>query len=216
MDYRDMKQILVIDREFGAGGSTIGEKLAKRLNWKLFDQALSEEIARRARIPVDICQRREERTDPWLQRLINVVWRGSFDRNLPSPDLAILDTDRLVSIIEQVVKQAAESRPCVIVGRGAPYFLRERTDTLCVFLYASRQLRFRRVLARTGNEARAIELVDTMDEERRKFVKHYFGHEWPNRQLFHTMLNTAIGDDTTVEAILHLLNTANRNEETGK
>ena len=36
-----MKQILLIDREFGAGGSSIGEKLAARLNWKLFDEALT-------------------------------------------------------------------------------------------------------------------------------------------------------------------------------
>lgn len=208
-----MKQILVIDREFGSGGSTIGEKVARRLNWKLFDQVLSEEIARIAKMPLEICRRREERTDPWLQRLINVVWRGSFDRNLPSPDLAILDTDRLVSIIEQVVKQAAERHPCVILGRGAQYFLRQQNDTFCVFLYASRERRFRRVLARTGNEARAIELVDTMDEERRKFVRHYFGHEWPNRHLFHVMLDTAMGDDATVETILHLLNTANRSGE---
>jgi cytidylate kinase len=208
----DMKQLLLIDREFGAGGSTIGEKLAARLNWKLFDQELSEEIARLARIPIKVCQRHEERADPWLQRLINVIWRGSFDRNLPSPDLAILDTDRLASILQQVVEQAAEKGPCVIVGRGAPYFLRKRTDTFSVFLYASRELKYRRVLKRVGNEAEAVELVDTMDEDRRKFVKHYFGHEWPNRQLFQAMLNTAIGDDNTVEAILHLMNAANRNE----
>jgi hypothetical protein len=207
-----MKQILLIDREFGAGASTIGEKLAARLNWKLFDQELTEEIARLARIPVKLCQRHEERADPWLQRLINVIWRGSFDRNLPSPDLAILDTDRLASILQQVVERTAEKGPCVIVGRGAPYFLRNRTDTFSVFLYASRELKYRRVLKRVGNEAEAVELVDTMDEDRRKFVKHYFGHEWPNRQLFQAMLNTAIGDDNTVEAILHLLNAANRNE----
>jgi CMP/dCMP kinase len=211
-----MKQILLIDREFGAGGSTIGEKLATRLNWKLFDQALSEEIARMAKIPVDVCRRREERADPFLQRLINVIWRGSFDRNLPSPDLAILDTDRLVSVVQQVIEQAAESKPCVIIGRGAPYFLRNRTDTFCVFLYASRELKYRRVLKRVGNEAEAVELVDTMDDDRRKFVKYYFGHEWPNRQLFHAMLNTGIGDDNTVEAILHLMNAVNRNEEAGK
>jgi cytidylate kinase len=211
-----MKQILLIDREFGAGGSTIGEKLGGRLNWKFFDQALTEDIARLAKIPVEVCRRREERTDPWLHRLINVIWRGSFDRNLPSPDLAILDTDRLVSILQQVIQRAAEQSPCVIVGRGAPYFLRNRTDTFCVFLYAPRDLKFRRVLKRVGNEAEAIELVDTIDDDRRKFVKHYFGHDWPNRQLFHTMLNTAIGDDNTVEAILQLMNAVNRNEEARK
>ena len=156
-----MKQILLIDREFGAGGSTIGEKLAGRLNWKLFDEELTEDIARLAKIPVDVCQRHEERTDPWLQRLVNLIWRGSFDQNLPSPDLAILNSDRLVSIVQKVIEQAAENKPCVIVGRGAPYFLRERKDTFSVFLYASRELKFRRILKRVGNEKEAVELLDT-------------------------------------------------------
>lgn len=208
-----MKEILLIEREFGAGGSTIGERLARRLNWKLFDDELTREIARHARIPVDVCRQREERIDPWLSRLVNVIWRGTFDRNLPSPDLAILDTDRLVRLIEQAVVDAAQSKPCVIVGRGAPYFLRTRTDILSVFLYASRDLRFRRVLGRVGDQDEAVELVDRVDEDRRKFVKHYFGHEWPNRQLFHVMLNTGIGDDRTVESVIELLDVFNRTEE---
>ena len=77
------RQILLLDREFGAGASVIGEKIAQRLNWNFFDQALTNEIARLAKIPPEVCRRREECTDPWLQRLINVIWRGSFDRNLP-------------------------------------------------------------------------------------------------------------------------------------
>jgi cytidylate kinase len=208
-----MKQILLIDREFGAGGSTIAETLAARLGWKLFDEALSQEIARRAKIPLQVCKKREERTDPLLQRLINLIWRGSLVPNLPSPDLDVLDTDRLVCVVQRVVENAAKECPCVIVGRGAPYFLRERPNRFSVFLYASRDLKFRRVFKRVGDRKEAARLVDTMDDERRKFVKHYFGHEWPDRQLFHAMLNTCVGDDTTVETILHLLNSVDRTKE---
>jgi cytidylate kinase len=211
-----MKQLLVIDQEFGAGAITIGEQIAKRLNWNFFDQVLTDEIARLAKIPVEACQRRLERNDPFVQRLVNVIWRGSFDRNLPSPDLAILDSKRLAALLQRVIEQTAEKKPCVIIGRGAAFFLRNRTDTLCVFLYASRELKFRRILKRVGNEAEAINLVDTIDEDRRKFVKHHYGHEWPNRQYFQAMFNTGIGDDITAEAILQLLNAANRKEEAVK
>ena len=206
------KTILLIDREFGAGGSTIAEKLAKRLNWKLFDQELSEAIARLAKVPVHVCQQHEERRDPVFQRLVNVLWRGSF---LPTPEIGILDTDRLVSLLQQVINEAAEKSPCVIVGRGAPYFLRHRKDIFSIFLYASRELKYHRVLKRIGNEKEAIDLVDTMDDDRRKFVKHYFGHDWPNRELFDAMFNTGFGDDHTAEAILNMLITVNQNEETG-
>jgi cytidylate kinase len=212
-----MKEIILIDREFGAGGSTIAATLSQRLGWKLFDDELSQEIARLAKIPLEICKKREERKDPLVHRLINLIWRGSFDRNLPSPDLAILDTDRLVCLIEHVVKKAAETRPCIMVGRGAHYFLRERNDILSIFLYASRDLKYHRVLKRVGgNQKEAVELVDSQDEDRRKFVKHYFGHDWPDRQLYHAMINTAIGDETTAEVILNLLNALNQKEEAVK
>ena len=211
-----MKQLLLIDQEYGAGAIAIGERIAKRLNWKLFDQALTDEIARLAKIPVEVCERRLERNDPFLHRLINVIWRGSFDRNLPSPDLAVLDSRRLASLVQQVIEQTAEKKPCVIIGRGAPYFLRHRTDTFCVFLYASRELKFRRVLKRVGNETEAIELVDTIDEDRRKFVKHHLGEDWPNRALFQAMFDTVVGDEIVIETILNLLNAVNRSEGVAK
>jgi Cytidylate kinase-like family len=211
-----MKQLLLIDQEYGAGGIAIGEQIAKRLNWRFFDQALTDEIARLAKIPVEVCERRLERNDPFLHRLVNIIWRGSFDRNLPSPDLAVLDSRRLASLVQQVIEQTAERTPCVIIGRGAPYFLRHRTDTFCVFLYASRELKFRRVLKRVGNETEAIELVDTIDEDRRKFVKHHLGEDWPNRALFQVMLDTGVGEEIVIETILNLLNAVNRSEEVVK
>ncbi len=211
-----MKQLLLIDHEFGAGASTIGKIVAKRLDWPCYDGELTQEIARLANIPNEVCQRRLERNDPVVQRLINVLWRGSFDRNLPSPDLAILDSHRLSCLLQKVVEQTAEKKPCIIIGRGAPFFLRERTDIYSVFLYASRELKYRRVLKRVGNEKEAIELVDTIDEDRRKFVKHRFGHEWPNRQLFHVMLNTGLGDDLCADTILNLFNAANQKEQAAK
>lgn len=208
-----MKQILLIDREFGAGGSAIGQALAARLGWKLFDEALSQEVARLAKIPLQVCKKREERTDPLLRRLINMIWRGSLVPHPPSSDLAVLDTDRLVSLVRRVVESAAKECPCVLVGRGAPCFLKDRPNRFSVFLYASRDVKFRRVFKRVGNRKEAARLVDTMDDERRKFVKHYFGYEWPDRHFFHAMLDTDVGEDITVEAILHLLNAINRTEE---
>jgi len=200
-----MKRILVIEREFGAGASAIAEKAAQRLGWKLLDLKLTEEIAALAKVRPEACKGREERVDPWLHRLAKVFWRGSWERRLPVSDDDIVDADRLRRLAQQVVNRAAEGGNCVIVGRAAPYYLRDRSDAFCVFLYAPREARFQRILAKVKDEAEAIELVDTVDQERREFVKHYFGKEWPSRHLYHAMLNTAVGEDATVEAILYLM-----------
>ena len=44
-----MIRIVTMEREYGAGGSAIAQKLAERLHWKLWDTELTAEIARMAR-----------------------------------------------------------------------------------------------------------------------------------------------------------------------
>ena len=207
-----MKRIVVIEREFGAGAGGIADQVAERLGWKLLDHALTGEIAQLAKVSPEACQNREERVDPWLYRLAKVFWRGSHERSVMLPDADVVDADRLIKLTQQVIEQAAAAGQCVIVGRAAAYFLRGRADTFCVFLYAPRELRYRRVLAEVKNEAEARHLIDTVDAERIAFIRHYYNAEWPSRHLYHAMLNTAAGQEATVETILSLIEAANRRE----
>jgi len=104
-----------------------------------------------------------------------------------------------------VMNEIADRGNCVIVGRGAPYFLRERGEVFHVFLYAPRSEKLRRIqsMGRSLNDAE--DLVDTVDRERIHFVKHYFGADWPTRSLYHVMINTAIGNENVLETILHTM-----------
>jgi cytidylate kinase len=65
----------------------------------------------------------------------------------------------------------------------------------------------RRLLARGKSEQEAHELVDTVDSERADFIAKYFKVEWPNRSIYHTMINTAIGDENVVEMIVDFMKT---------
>jgi cytidylate kinase len=204
-----MKRILVIEREFAVGATAIADKAARRLGWKLLDHALTGQIAALAKVTPETCQRREERVDPWLYRLAKVFWRGSHERSVALPDADIVDADRLIHLTQQVIEQAAAAGQCVIVGRAAAYFLRGRPDVFCVFLYAPRALKLQRVMAEVKNEAEANKLIDTVDQERAAFIRHYYNAEWPSRHLYHAMLNTAAGEDAAVDAILSLIEIAN-------
>src|SRR5689334_2370919 len=196
-----MIRILVIEREYGAGGSHIAERVAQRLGWSLFDHALTEHIARLAKVHPQTCREHEERVDPWLYRLAKVFWRGSHERSVQLADADVLDADCLIRLTQQVVEKLAETGQCVIVGRAAAYFLRERPDTYCVFLYAPHDVKLRRAIGELRNESEAKERVENVDKERKEFIKHYFGAEWPSRHLYDAMLNTEIGDDSTVDLI---------------
>jgi cytidylate kinase len=145
-----------------------------------------------------------------MYRLAKVFWRGSHERSVQLNDADILDADRLLCLSQQVVEQAAGTGQCVIVGRAAPYFLRDRDDTFCVFLYASRDAKFQRVRLRIKDDTEAINLVDSVDQERAEFIGHYFKVQWPSRHLYHAMLNTDTGVEETVNTIIYLMDAANK------
>ncbi|MGD0360754.1 MAG: cytidylate kinase-like family protein [Bryobacteraceae bacterium] len=204
-----MIRIIAMEREYGAGGSAIAQKLAEHLKWKLWDTALTAEIARMARCDQSSVAQMEERVDPLFYRLMKVFMRGSYERSLPVNGLEHLDADSMVVFMKRVVEGAAAAGNCVILGRGAPYVLRERRDTLHVFVYAPLEEKIRRVRDLGKTDAEAVELVGAIDQERATFVKKYFGKEWPSRHLYHLMINSAVGDEVVVRTILDEMETLN-------
>jgi cytidylate kinase len=199
-----MINIITIEREYGCGGGEIARKLADQLGWKLWDQLLTDEIARLAHCEHREVERREERVDPLYYRLLKSVLRGSFEGSLNVHRLKLLDADAVFRITKQVVQKAAASGNCVIVGRGSQHFLEDRSNTLRIFLYAPKEEKKRRLIAETVSEADAEELVNTVDGERAAFIEKYFHMKWPNPPLYHAMLNTAFGDQVVIHTILDL------------
>lgn len=200
-----MINIVTIEREYGSGGGEIAQLLAKQLGWKLWDQLLTEEIARLAECPKAVVERREERTDPLYYRLFKSFLRGSYEGSINAHKLKVVDSESILKITERVVQHAAKTGNSVIVGRGSQQFLRNREDTFRVFLYAPRGDKVRRLLARGKTENEAEQLVDTVDRERADFIQKYFRVEWPDRAIYHTMINTTIGDQAVVHTILDFM-----------
>jgi cytidylate kinase len=202
-----MIKIVTIEREYGCGGGEIAQRLATQLGWKLWDQLLTEEIARLAECPKAVVEVREERADPLYYRLFKSFLRGSYEGSLNAHKLKVVDSESILKLTQRVVENAAKSGNSVIVGRGAQHFLRNRQDTLRMFLYAPREEKIRRLLARGKSQSEAEQLVDTVDQERADFIQRYFHVEWPNRAVYHTMINTAIGDEVVVRTILDFVKT---------
>jgi cytidylate kinase len=199
-----MYRIITIEREYGCGAGQIARKLAAQLGWKLWDQDLTAEIARVANVEPSAVSMCEERVDSTFQQLVKVFWRGSYERRA-TLEHQPFGPDRMVEVGEQVMREIAEQGNCVIVGRGAPYFLRQREDVFHVFLYACRGDKLRRLQELGKSLHYAEDLVDTVDRERILFVKRYFGADWPTRALYHLMINTCVGDENVISTILHTM-----------
>ena len=197
-----MFRVITIEREFGCGAASIAAQLADHLGWKLWDHLLTEEIARLANVERSAVMRCDERMDSRLHRLAKTFWRGSYERNSATLGNQIFDTDRMMSMMQEIMNKIGQEGNAVIVGRGAPFFLRENPGAFHVFLYAPRSEKIRRLIADGHSQQDAAEMVDSVDRERMAYVKHYFNADWPTRSLYHVMINTAVGNEPVVQTIL--------------
>lgn len=197
-----MFRIIALEREYGCGCAGIAGALADRLGWKLWDHLLTEEIAKQANVDCGVVEEREEKVDGAFYRLAKTFWRGSYERSMPLSESQTFDADCMVRMMESITARIVEEGRAVVVGRGAPYFLRERDDTFRVFLYAPQPEKVRRLVAAGTSTADAEELVETVDRERMTFIKHYFNADWPTRSLYHMMINTSIGDEKVISTVL--------------
>ena len=198
-----MVHAVTIEREFGCGGSEIASLVATGLGWSLWDGRLTQEIARLTDSTPQAVEPREWRTDPVVYRIFKDFLRGAFEGGLPPTHrLHLLDAHRIAAVSETAVKNAFASGPSVIVGRGAQYFLRNRADVFHVFLYASRDNKIRRLISRGATQDEAIELVDTTDLARARFVRQYLGLKWPEPHLYHAMFNTETGESSAAAMLL--------------
>ncbi len=197
-----MFRLITIEREYGCGAAYIAAQLADHLGWKLWDQLLTDEIARLANVDRSAVRRCDERMDSPLHRLARSFWRGSYERNSAALGSQMFDADCMLQMMQEAMNRIGREGNAVVVGRGAPYLLRENPDAFHVFLYAPRSEKIRRVMAEGHSEDDAVDQVDSVDLERVAYVKHYFNADWPTRSLYHLMINTAVGNEPVVQTIL--------------
>jgi hypothetical protein len=191
------------------GGSEIASLLAQRLGWKLWDERLTQEIARLTQSSPEVVKKIEWKTDPAVYRVFLSFLRGAFEGGLPPTNrLALLDASRIAAVSEQAVKKALSDGPCVIVGRGSQYFLRNRKDVFRTFLYASSDYKIHRLVGRGVPERDAIEQVDTTDKDRAAFIKKYLKLRWPDHHLYDAMFNAQMGESSVVELLVRCAQTA--------
>jgi cytidylate kinase len=205
--------VITVEREYGSGAGTIAQKLADRLGWTLWDRQITCEIARRLKCDVKAVEQREERLDSTFYRLAKIFMRGSFEESYTGASgMELLDAEGLSRLFEKVIKDIASRGNCIIVGRAAPHFLRDRPGTFHTFIYAPYEEKLRRLLALGNSRADVEHLLETVDQQRAAFVRRYYNKIWPQRDIYHLMINSKVGDEAVINMILTEIGVLDRAE----
>ena len=198
MEYR----VLTVSREFGSGGGRIAQSIAKRLNWKLLDAELIEEIACAAHVDAGIVSRFDEHVDGWLRRMNRQAMRGAaLAAGVALQEEKCFDEDVMTELTRQIIERAFQAGNCVIVGRGAQCILQAEPDVFHAFVYAPLRVRMQRLRARLETGADVEHRIRVVDAERAHYLRLRFGKEWNNPHLYDLMISSGDDEERTARAI---------------
>ena len=171
---------IAISREAGALGSSVGQELATRLGWRLYDQELLDQLAAEMGLQPSLLNGVDERPMSWVRDLLE-----SFSTQ-PGASTASYSH----RLIEKLGALAARGK-CIIVGRGAPHIL-PASSTLRVRLVAPRAFRIAAIQRLRGVTAEEAERwMDATDRERVRFVKEWPGKDPTDPGLYDLVLNVS-------------------------
>ena len=208
--------VITIGRQFGAGGTTVGEMLARELKADLLESRIIDEVAHRLQLPKEEVEAEDEQPGSLLHRLLMALGSASGEPmvqpeatawNPPNVD-PVFDTRRAVlEITQHVIKEAAREGNVIIVGRGGAYILREFEDALHVFLRAAEAVRVKAVMARFKvSEDEARRRVKQTDENWTAYIKQVYGHDRNLASHYDLVIDTGrLGYKATVATILAAL-----------
>ena len=186
---RDIR-LITVSREYGAGGSELAALLEDRLGWRVLDHDLIHQLALRLECEDADIEALSEHPPSFLDRL-------AASAVVTAPESAFhtapwsTDADRLAAVTREVLLEAAEEPPLIVVGHGGNCLFRDRSDVLRVRVTAPFDVRVRRVLERTGvPPAQAAAAVRHRDADRQHFLQRYYHTSVTDSCAYDLQINT--------------------------
>ncbi|MEO8622792.1 MAG: cytidylate kinase-like family protein [bacterium] len=196
--------IVTISRQYGSGGSEVAERVARALEWHLYDNAVVDEVAARLGISPAEVSAREERLPSLAERIASAI-SLSAPEMMPTVGTTSLSPseERIVEVTGRVMQEAVQAGPAVIVGRGAQCLLATRSDALHVFCYAPLEALTAYAVTNLGVKPEdARKKVLDMNAQREEYVKRHWKRAWHDLANYHLCVNTAwLGLDGAAELI---------------
>ncbi len=192
-------KVIVIGRQYGSGGHDIGKSLAGKLGFAFYDNEIIQMTAGSTGYTPKFVQEHEENiTNSFLYDLVSQMYIYSDTREAPRD--AIFESEG------EVIRSLADQGNCVILGRCADYFLRDRHDCLKVYLHAPEDYRVKRIMDTEDlSEEDARRKVRRMDRRRSDNYHYYTRRIWGHSGNYDLTIDTGIGAEAVEEIIRRTL-----------
>ena len=182
--------VITLSRQFGAGGLTLGEAVAKKLGYAFYYDEIIEMIAEKAKVSVEGVAAIESESGGRLQNLISGLVPRSLVETIFDTGKEYMEKNEYIAILSKIVKKIAAEGNAVVVGRGGQHFLKNHENAYHVLILADQKdrVKFMQVHYDLSSD-KALEAVKKEDN-RRKFLFRILGTEnFDHPDIYHLVLN---------------------------
>lgn len=197
--------VITIARQYGSGGRTIGEMLAKKLGIAYYDK----DIIRMASEDSGIHEELFGRVDEYSSAKPPLFGKtGIYTGELIPPQSKDFTSDEnLFNYQAKIIRDLAETKSCVIIGRCSNYILKDYPNVLSVFIHASWDFRMEKAAEKLSKSPREIEKFLQKDDKRKfEFCRRFTGKEWTDATNYDLCLDSSkLGYEKCIEEIEYRL-----------
>ena len=194
-------RIITIARQYGSGGKTVGQMLAKDLGIDCYDREILRMASDDSGLNLQMFGNPDERRrNTFLTRAIKKVYKGEV---IPPDSDDFASSDNLFNYQAKVVNDLAEKESYVIVGRCVNYVFKDRPNTLRVFIHAPWVFRVEQASQKISGSREDVEKFLLKDDKRKQdYYRKFAGGQWSDATNYDLCLNSGkLGFDKCVDAI---------------
>ncbi len=181
--------VITISRQFGTGGHEIGVELARRLNVKLLDKQILNEMARKYNVVEEAMERIEARNPSWRDDFTS-FYRQYMAGNQYNGQEQDETSHQLFDAQAEVIRKIAHLESCVLVGRCGFHIFKNHPNCLKIFVHADDECRKRRIGRKYDiSESDAGAMIVDNDYSRELYTKKFTGSEWQDARNYDLCLN---------------------------
>ncbi len=184
--------VITIARPFGAGGHTVGARVAERLGYHLVNEEMVNAVAEKARVSPDWVEDMEKNLGNTLLNFVSGLVSTDFVERLLEDRHGYLDEKIYAETLREVMQEIARENEAVIIGRGGQYFLANHPAAFHVLLMADENTRIR-FIARQYDlpVGEAKKVIARGDKRRKNFYRKLKQKDYDDPSLYHLVINTA-------------------------
>ncbi len=202
--------VITISRQFGAGGKTLAQKVADKLNYKIVHEEIIEKLAEQARVSADVVSAFESEGRGLLKRASNFLTGQRFIDHVMDENRNYMDGELYIDLLNKIVPEMAEEGNIIILGRGAQFILKGREDTYHVLLVAEQEDRVRFMQEQYGlSQEKAREAVNRQGQRREALMRLFKRGDYDDATHYNMVINQSKMDlGTAAELVCEMANTA--------